>query len=799
MRALRLCATAALRHRWLGMVAIALLVGLGAGAVLAAAAGARRTDSAASRLYARGKVADLQMDATSQSIVPTEAAIEQIRGFPEVRQATAATFFALATVHAGTPPQIDAFAAGDADGTWLYDFDRIGKMPSFRGRMPNPARADEVVPTIHEAQVMHWHLGQRIPVRIAKFTDPDATAPSSYSPSITLHVVGITPTPVGLLQGGDRTETLIFATPAFARRFEPYNVGSTTYVVLKHHDDLQAFEQRVTTRSSATTYEIKSSDQELSTFARVASPYTNTLWIFAVVAAAAALLIISQALVRVVRADASVGPELRALGVTAAGRALIASARAAFAVCIGLLLAVALAIAASPLFPLGLVHRVKPDPGVRIDGAALGLGALAMGAGLLVVVFWTARHATRAAISSEERTGRASRVATWLGTMNAPVSIVSGTRLAFRRTAGTTGASTGTSIFGLVAAIAATAAALVFGANLSQIDTPAHYGQTWDAEIVSGNTGPISPASVPSILRRHSLTRAVSVGTFGDVKVAGRIIPSYGLTLRSGHAAPVATQGRLPRQPDEIAFGVRTLRQLGRSVGDTIVATGSGGKRHRLRIVGETLLASLNANTPAVGADDGAMLTTPGLARLNPDLRGETDFVLVDLAPGATVRELQRTVGKDFTVTGKIEPAYIASYNDVTATPLVLAGLLALLGIGALAHLLVTSVRANRRDLAVLKSLGCTRRQLSVMVFWQALLVVIIASTLGLLIGIGLGRVAWRRFADGIDLAPSIPVLLPALALAAIVAVAAVSAVLIAWHPARAATRVQASRVLRTE
>ncbi len=797
MKAVRLCASGILRRRWAGMLAIALLVGLGAGAVLAAAAGARRSETAASRLYARGRVADLEMDASSEDRGALAVPIRSIRRLPEVRHATTVAFYALAVEHAGAAPQVNAYAAANADGTWLYDFDRIGLLPSFRGRMPNPARADEVVPTVSEAQLLHLHLGERLRVGVAKFTDQNASAPSSFS-LITLRVVGITHTPVGLLQGAQSSESFMFATPAFARRYEADNVGTTSFVSLKHPGDLQSFERRIVAASSPTTYEIKSADQELSTFARVASPYTNTLWIFALVAAAATLLIVAQALVRIVRIDAAIAPELRALGVTAAGRTVIASARAVIAVAIGLALGMALAIAASPLFPLGLVRRVEPDPGVRVDTTTLLSGALAMGVLLVIVVVWTARVAARAAVSTDRRPGGGSRVATWLANVNAPVSIVSGTRWAFRRTAGTTGASTGTSIFGLVAAIAAMAAALVFGANLDHVDQPSRYGQTWDAEIVSASTRMLSPTRVARALRGHSVARGLTIGTLGDVRLGDHVVPSYGLTIRYGHAAPVATVGRLPSRPDELAVGARTLRQLGKSVGDTVTATATDGTRHRLRIIGQTRLPSLDVNSPAVGADDGGLLTTAGLDRLNPDLRGETDFVLVNLAPHATLHDLRRVFGpKDYTVTGATPPAYIASYRDVTSTPLVLAGLLAVLGIGALAHLLVTSVRANRRDLAVLKTLGCTRRQLSVMVFWQALLIVIIASTIGLLVGVGLGRAAWNRFATGLDLVPATHV--PAAALAAIVVVAAISAVLIAWHPARAATRVHASQVLRAE
>ena len=69
-----------------------------------------------------------------------------------------------------------------------------------------------------------------------------------------------------------------------------------------------------------------------------------------------------------------------------------------------------------------------------------------------------------------------------------------------------------------------------------------------------------------------------------------------------------------------------------------------------------------------------------------------------------------------------------------------LAGLLALLAAAALAHLLVTSVRRRRRDLAILKSLGFVRGQVSAAVAWQATTVALLALAVGLPLGVALGR-----------------------------------------------------------
>jgi putative ABC transport system permease protein len=261
---------------------------------------------------------------------------------------------------------------------------------------------------------------------------------------------------------------------------------------------------------------------------------------------------------------------------------------------------------------------------------------------------------------------------------------------------------------------------------------------------------------------------------------------------------PVALKGRLAQSSDEVALGAKTLHQLGRSVGDTVPATASNGRTEQLHIVGQTLLPSLNGNSPTLGADEGAEMTRGGLARLDPDLRAEVDFALVRLAPRVTLTELRTRLNpSDYSVTGASPPSYIASYGDVQSTPFVLAALITVLGVGVLAHLLITSVRSNRRELAVIKTIGGRRRQVLGIVIVQALMLTGVALAVGLVLGVALGRGTWTRFATGLGLAPSTDI--PVVQLAALVGFALVSAMVIAFLPAWTATRVVPARVLRSE
>jgi ABC-type lipoprotein release transport system permease subunit len=163
-----------------------------------------------------------------------------------------------------------------------------------------------------------------------------------------------------------------------------------------------------------------------------------------------------------------------------------------------------------------------------------------------------------------------------------------------------------------------------------------------------------------------------------------------------------------------------------------------------------------------------------------------------------SVRIIDRRYRGDFaSARGPERPADIQAYAGVRSTPLVLAGLLALLGIGVLAHLLVTSVRARRRDLAVLKTLGSSRRQVGATVAWQATTLAGLALVIGIPLGIVAGRWTWRGFADDLGVVATVAV--PGLAFLAIAVVGIALANLIAAFPARTAARTSAAVVLRSE
>ena len=139
----------------------------------------------------------------------------------------------------------------------------------------------------------------------------------------------------------------------------------------------------------------------------------------------------------------------------------------------------------------------------------------------------------------------------------------------------------------------------------------------------------------------------------------------------------------------------------------------------------------------------------------------------------------------------------MSSLSRISAVPVLLAGLLAVLAIGTLAHTLITGIRRRRRDLAILKTLGFVRGQIRGAVAWQATTLTTFAFVIGLPVGIALGRWSWRRFADqlGVLSVPVVPVVAILIAVPSALLLANLTAVL----PGRSAARTHSALVLRNE
>jgi ABC-type antimicrobial peptide transport system permease subunit len=181
-------------------------------------------------------------------------------------------------------------------------------------------------------------------------------------------------------------------------------------------------------------------------------------------------------------------------------------------------------------------------------------------------------------------------------------------------------------------------------------------------------------------------------------------------------------------------------------------------------------------------------------------------FIGVDLAPGADERaaladlrsSLEPEVNMEaVTYRAPVRPAEIVNARSMRAVPLLVGGLLAGAAFVGLAVAVVVSVRGRRRELAILRALGFTARQVRTSVRVQAVATIAAALAVGVPLGIAVGRVAWRAFALrlGVVTDPSTP----GWWIVATVVGSLSLGVAVAFFPARLAARINPATALRTE
>jgi hypothetical protein len=388
--------------------------------------------------------------------------------------------------------------------------------------------------------------------------------------------------------------------------------------------------------------------------------------------------------------------------------------------------------------------------------------------------------------------------------------VQTGIRMALEPGQGRTAVPVRATLAGALIGLAAVATAVTFGVSLDRlVSTPELYGRTWDA-VVDAQFGALPQATAERELRADTDVAAFTGGFYGEAEVGGHAVTAIGLD--NGLVGPSLVEGRGPRADDEVVLGTSTLRRVNGRLGGTVyVSLGTTGRR--MTVVGRAVFPGLGrGGFPQTGLGDGVWTTANALAPpADPELGEEPyfNFYLVRLRDGAPAtagravadRLVELSCGVECAEPAAAlrlqEPAEIATLRRVRWTPTVLAALLAVLAVATLAQTLVTSIRRRRRDLAVLKTLGFLRSQVSATVAWQASTLAVLATLLGVPLGVVIGRLAWRTLGEELGIVPDPAT--PALALALALPVTLVLANLMAVVPGLMAGRVQPAVALRSE
>lgn len=525
------------------------------------------------------------------------------------------------------------------------------------------------------------------------------------------------------------------------------------------------------------------------------------LVLFAAVAGLAALVIVGQALARQLVADTADNPTLDALGMSRGQLVVVPLVRAGLVAVAGGAVAVAVAVALSPLTPIGIAGRAETHPGVSVNVAVLALGFVGIASLTLVRAGASAWGAVTTLRSQDQAPARPGSLTAAVARSGLGPAAVAGVGMSFERGRGV---AFRTSLLAALLAVTGVVAAVTVGVSLHHlVDTNREQGWNWDVVIGNPNTRdtdagdpatPLHTKMVDLLAGNANVSAFSGFGAADETTVDGRAMNIVGVETIKGSVVLRMVEGRAPGAADEIALGRDSLEQLHRRVGQT-VSVGGRDQSVTMRIVGVSLQPTAGDLTSRLS--NGGAVTIDGLRRLAP----ETPILqfAVRYRPGVDREAATRSLVDDFgrQVLLPFPGGEVGGLATVDFLPYALASLLVVLAVGALGLTLLASVRRHRRDLAVLKTIGFVPRQVSATVAWQATTLAVGAVVVGVPCGIFVGRWTWHLVASGIgSVSPSI---VPVAAVLAVIPATLLVANILAAGPGWLAARVPPAETLHAE
>jgi hypothetical protein len=805
MRAARLVFGARFRRHWVSWLVLSLLIALVSGVVLAAVAAGRRTDSAFPRFVARHGF---------DAIVYGSPSASRLAQLPEVAQVIPGPIPFYGHLRCSCHRQISEgdFALREVPATSLGQVLKL-----VAGRMPDPSNPGEALASSTLAHAYGAGIGTviRFPLyapsqRAALFAPSVGALPRPAGPNVALRVVGIAVAENEFPSGQTPTYTL-YPSGAFITAYRSTPALPVYYVRLRGGQ--AAFPRFEASSRALQGAGVQDLDRPASAITASIHPQAIGWWVLAALATLAGLAVLGQALARQASTDAAEYPTLAALGMRSRDLITLGMLWTVIAAAAGAGGGVALAALLSPLAPAGEARLAEPSPGLAFDTPVLVLGAVATVAAVLALGLFPAVRSARVYGSASQVPVRPSLVVKAVTEAGAPASAIIGIRHALERARGARPVPVGTALAGTVAAVVALCATAVFGASLSHLTgSPELYGAPFQAVFTTG-TGGISQGRLLGELAGDPRIDRITVASLPAITVGPSSVRAIVTWSFRGPVLLSAARGHLPAGDAQIALGAATMRKVGAHVGSvvrvTVTPPGGGAPRAgRYAVVG---LVSFPGDLGTGGLGSGAVLTAAGYlsaqcpagparpACRSAAKRGLQSVVLAHASPGpagsAALARHIRSHSED--AYRPKAPAALVSFGESANFPLLLGAVLVLWGAATLLHLLVVSVSRRRGESGLLKALGFLRRQVSMIVLWQATAVAAAGIAVGVPLGVAAGQVVWRAFAVYLG---AVPVsVAPGWLIAALAGGVLLTANLIAAVPAIAAARPRPGQVLRTE
>ena len=544
---------------WLG---VAVVIGLSAGLALALVAGARRSDSAVERFVDTPDVHQVMV----------------VNGIPGTFDFASVDFDEVAALPGVADTEVLSVlaAAGRTEDGVLVDTPSVNFMVDASGRLGHelspfkylagrPADPDdpqEVVAAFRTAEAFDLVVGSTIDVNLLSeeelgrvFTPLDQGGATFEDLSVVpplerLRVVGIVAEPGGLAPPASDETTNLWMTPAAGEAYGDAGVIEALLVQLEDGADGEgAFLDRLEVLGNGRPVLTLSTAEDAREADRGVTPIVRALYLAAALVGLVTVLVAGQVLARQAVEEGVEDPTLRALGWTRRDLLGLRVAKAGIMGAAAAGIAVIVAVALSPLFPIGLARIAEPDPGLDVDRTVLGIGVLVVVvvASLLAAsALWSGRH--RSPARAARRSSRAVSIVTGAG---APPAVVTGTGLAMQpghRGAGTVRAAVVTMALGLATVIAVVG----FMASLDHLTgTPALYGWNWDVELGQEFSDALTAEDIAWLNERPDVT-ALAVGASVNLDLGGRQVNAYAVDDVLGTVEPSLLAGRTAEDVGEV-------------------------------------------------------------------------------------------------------------------------------------------------------------------------------------------------------------------------------------------------------
>jgi hypothetical protein len=794
MAALRIRFRTQLRARWHAWVALALLAGGLGGLVIGAAAGSVRTHGSYQRFLASIRAADVYVD-PFVGFGDDSFPLDRVAHLPQVARSERNLHLAVISRSRSRRP---IFPVGPSPVEYVvpsdgHPADTIDRLKVLRGRLPDPARPDEVIGDSKALASLGVGVGDAVTIRTITrhqlwtrgsafhLTADPRTA--QWGPLVTLHVVGVAANARADVDGGQ-----MHLTPAFFAAYGGRQIGAfVEELVIRLRGgpkDLPSFRREVAGIAGKRQYLLFQPTGGRPKIQYSIDLEARALWAVTALAALAALVVVGQALLRLAATESRNDATLRALGMSAGQQLTFAAARAAAIALPAVALSVLIAWLVSPLTPIGWARELEPDGGFSFNATVIGVGAGTVAVVLMSVgLLGAALTGGRIARGARGPTGGsvASRLAR--AVWSPPLSC--GIRMAL---SGPARGPARAVVAAATTAVIVTVTALTFATSFRHLlNTPRLYGQTWDYETFNGPTP--GRTVVRGLIADPGLS-AIAAGTDDSVEINGRETGVRAMDDVKGSISPTVIAGHAPHGPREILLGTKTLETVGAHIGGFVTVSGRS-RSDRMLVVASGVLPSSKTNPLGYGA----VMSFRALRRLTPS--AVPGLYELRVGPGPAGRAGLAHLDRIFDGNLVIKPDEVGDFGRIGNMPLYIALLFAAGAGAALAHTLTTNVRRRRRDLAILKTIGFTRAQVAATVSWQATTIVALAALIGVPLGLGLGRLLWNLFAADLGVVPDAvaPFGLALLVVPGVVLFANAIAALPGWS----AARVRCAAVLRTE